>query len=232
MKIKKKTQNLLIFLEANQILSSNDNEIYSIMNNAYNLKMKLKKKLKFNEINFKIFNINEFESFNKYFNYSGNFLYINSDEFDEDGNLYIEDKYGKSIKKDIDDLIKIIKDKNKTYDLVILGFFNSEKLYSNLKFPRVIYFPYNRDLLNLFKENPNIMIFFKENFYSFIIDLLSQLSKKIKLKTSFNNAKYQFLQKIDVIPNIKKYCESKEFIELYVDQNESDDFVIINEKNY
>ena len=229
---KKKTQNLLIFLEANQILSSDNNEINSIMNSAYNLKMELKNRLKNNEINFKIFNINEFESFNKYFNYSGNFLYINSDEFDEDGNLYIEDKYGKSIKKDIDDLIKIIKDKNKTYDLVILGFFNSEKLYSNLKFPRVIYFPYNRDLLNLFKENPNIMIFFKENFYSFIIDLLSQLSKKIKLKTSFNNAKYQFLQKIDVIPNIKKYCESKEFIELYVDQNESDDFVIINEKNY
>ena len=229
---KKKTQNLLIFLEANQILSSNDNEIYSIMNNAYNLKMKLKKKLKFNEINFKIFNINEFESFNKYFNYSGNFLYINSDEFDEDGNLYIEDKYGKSIKKNIDDLTKIIKDKNKTYDLVILGFFNSEKLYSNLKFPRVIYFPYNKDLLNLFKDNPNIMLFFKENFYSFIIYLLEQLlSQKLPLNTSFNNAKNKFLSKIDIIPDIKKYSKYKEFIELYVEPNENNNFVFINEKN-
>ena len=221
-----KKQNLLIFLEANQILTSNNNEILSIMNNAYHLKMKLEEKLKHNEINFKIFNLKEFDSFNNYFNYSGNFLYINSDEFDEDGNLYIEDQNGKSIKKNIDDLVKIIKDKNKTYELVILGFFNSEKLYSKLKFPSVIYFPYNKQLINLFKEKPNLMLVFKEYFYTFIIELLIQLSTET-LFTSFDKAYNKFLSNIDNIPEIKNIEKYKKFIKL---KSNKQDYIIFNEK--
>ena len=101
---------------------------------------------------------------------SSRIIYIGSDYYDKEGNLYYEGEDGESILFPFDDFCESF---NSIYDkediiLIILGFLNSERLGDKLiklGYSHIIMLPNIKYLNNLFSKNPTYIIQYKEFLY-------------------------------------------------------------------
>ena len=193
---KKHTKNRLFFFTSNPFFDEKGNSLKTESNNSfylkYNLITELPKNLKieFNNIEENFLNDLEKCLYNPI-----RFLYIGSDHYNEEGNLFYTKDFkscrfnSKLIKE------KLEKAKNKC-DIVILGFLNSEKISEYFlvnKFPHVIYIKKVKQLNILFNNYPYLYFYFQRCFYTFITEFLSNLSKKYcAIKEAFTKANSVF----------------------------------------
>ena len=197
---KEKKKCALNFLEANQLFDIYYNNICSLSNSAFYFKQNIKKKIS-NNIRFEIFNYEKYKEFKKILS-SSKMLYIGSDYYDKEGNLYFEGEKGESILFPFYELCDIINSIENPQDisLVILGFLNSENLgneFIKKGFPNVVIIPKNPNLDYLINSNPIFIIQFKEFFYFFVIQFLSYISSN-----NVNNAfSYSYIDFNDKLSN-------------------------------
>ena len=212
----KKKKTILTFIEANQFFDTKKKPICSLSNGAFNFKQKLQSKLPKN-VQIK------FEMFNKSTNLqeillSSRIIYIGSDYYDKEGNLYYEGEDGESILFPFDDFCESF---NSIYDkediiLIILGFLNSERLGDKLiklGYSHIIMLPNIKYLNNLFSKNPTYIIQYKEFLYEFVENLLSYCVCK-NLNEAFINSYNIFNKDLSnsIIPNISEDLKDRELI--------------------
>ena len=201
------TKNKLFFFISNPFFDEKGNPLHTESNNSFYLKYKLVEELpKKLEIVFKNINQDFLKDLEKCLYNPIRFLYIGSEHFNEDGDLFYTKEF-KSYKFD-SKLIKekLKKSKNKC-EIVILGFLNSEKIsefFLSNKFPHVIYIKNSKELNIYFKDFPYYYFYFQKCFHIFIIKFLLNLSKSlltindsfIKARSAFEN---EFIKLIDFI---------------------------------
>ena len=195
---KEKKKCNLNFLEANQFFDNENKSICSLSNGAFYFKQNIQKKIS-NNIRFEIFNYDKYLKFKKIL-ISSKILYIGSDYYDKEGNLYFEDEKGESILFPFDELCNIINsiENPQKISLVILGFLNSEKLgnkFIEKGFPNVVIIPNSINLDNLLNSNPIFIIQFKEFFYYFVVQFLSYISS-FNLENAFSYSYIDFNDKL------------------------------------
>ena len=210
-KYKKHTKNKLFFFTSSPFFDENRNPLKTESNNSFYLKYNLITELPKN-LKIEIKNIGEdfLEDLEKCLYNPVRFLYIGSDQYNEEGSLfYTKDFKGFPFKSElIKD--KLDKSKNKC-EIVILGFLNSEKISEYFlfnKFPHVIYIKKIKALNKLFKFYTNYYFYFQRCFYIFISEFLSNLSKKyMPIKEAFNMANNVFIKRF---LRILDYIENEE----------------------
>ena len=158
----------------------------------YNLQLKMPKDMEiifeFMEKDFLDFLKNKFQNPSK-------FIYIGSDHFDIEGNLFYSDKSdSKAIyfsSKMFENEIK--KFKNKA-DMVILGFINSQTIaeyFIKNNFPNVVYLKKLDILTKLIKKYHYFYFYFQRCFFDFVINFLINLGKK-EIKEAFVESEEEF----------------------------------------
>ena len=163
-KYRKHTKNKLFFFTSSPFFDEKGIPLKTESNNSFYLKYNLVTELPKNlKIEFNNIEENFLAQLEKCLLNPVRFLYIGSDHYDKEGNLFYTKDFNsfkfnfKSIKETIE------KSKNKS-DLVILGFLNSEKIskyFLSNKFPLVIYIKKIKELNKLFKENPYLYFYFE-----------------------------------------------------------------------
>ena len=206
-KYKLYTKNKLFFFTSNPFFDEEGNPLHTESNNSFYLKYKLAKELPKNlEMVFKTINQDFLKDLEKCLYNPIRFLYIGSDHFNEDGNLFYEKEF-KTYKFDFKLLKEKIKKAKNKCEIVILGFLNSEEIsefFLSNKFPHVIYIKKSKDLNQFFTDFPYYYFYFQNCFYIFITKFLLNLSKSyLTIKESFikaNNAfKNEFIQLLNYI---------------------------------
>lgn len=220
---KNSSQHVLHFLIAEQLLDYNNHPIRGVINNSYYFYYEIKKKIKSQfKINFKIFKPKIVEDL---FQFPGTFLYISSDDFDSQGNIYFEDDKCKSQKISISDLKTLITSNQTIYDLVILDFINSEYFCDFLishGFPHVISLSSKHFLIKEFINKNNFIQLNNIRKYMkiFVLNLLENLVEGKPLKECFNIALFIFKNDLkqsnsndtmcSLLDSIKDSCENNE----------------------
>ena len=209
------TQNILYSINKNMkynitILSANPlknekNGIYAYNNSQINFLKRLKNsKLKNLKIKFDVLNK---ENLEECLSSSGEILIIRADDFNNDGDLIMEEKDGNSKIIENKILLNLFKNSANEYKIIILAFLNSENLFKlfhkfEVKFKYIITFDIIHQILkpeNYFKLNKNIDKFilnFLENCQNETIEKSFSITKSnenfklikniIKLRGEFN----------------------------------------------
>ena len=223
----------IVMLNANPIknrFSLLSNGIYSILNNQYHILKQLsddKKKDKNKEIESYIrikSNILNFDNLKLALNKKGEILILQSDDFSDNGDLFLEIKEGESELLPRNCLLELLqKKKDIEYKVIILCFNNSSKLMETIINDSIINCEYIISF-EYFHENyvnKKTLIEYNKLCIEFIIDFIKISSKYNNIVNIFEKAKNKFLenknnkcnQNLDVIPG-------REFI--YLTKNKKD----------
>ena len=134
------------------------------------------------------------------------FIYIGSDYYNCDGDLFYTTKGFKSQYFEKKEIKQTLENSKNISDIVILGFLNSEKISQYFKkFPHVISISESSQLNELFQKYPYYYFYFQRCFYIFIKELLVNLSKKyLTLDEAFWRANEVFTNKFMEIKNYRK----------------------------
>ncbi len=199
-------KNKLFFFISNPFFDENGKPLKTQSNNSFFLKYRLTTALP--GIQFEFQNIDkDLENLKKCTNYPIRFLYIGSDYYNEDGNLFCEDKDLNSVlikNKDIETLIDNSKF-SESCEILIIGITNCMNnkndnsildIFKN-KFRHIIYinYPMIRELLQI--ENHFFYFYFQKCFFIFIEEFILNLSKLrgcLTIKEAFNRARNLFLE--------------------------------------
>ena len=174
------------------------------LNNSFFLKYNIISKNQENiNINFEFIHEDFLDTLENKLKNPTKFIYIGSDYYDSNGNLYYSDddfnaQYISLI--DIEDKIKKLKNKS---EIIILGFINSDIIanyFIENNFTNVIYIK-SDDLIKFFDEYPYLYFFFQRCLFEFVISFVMNL-KKINIKENFYNAKRVFTDKLNELTNI------------------------------
>lgn len=201
---KQHSKNIFTFIESNQLLNSYNVPICSLANDAYSFKAELQCKLSNKiKVNYQMLTL---KNFKQLFTYPGTFLFISSDDYDSEGNLYCEDQNGQSQKITNDDIKSIIQNGECVYDLVILSFINSEyiaKEFVKKGFPNVIAYKSIYPLLKSLGLDSIFLINFKKYMKKFVIDLLVNILEKKSILDAFTFAKNIFTNHLqNIFPSL------------------------------
>ena len=168
-----------------------------------------------------------------------NFLYIGSDNYNEDGNLFYTKDF-KSYKIDSKLFEQIIKKSKNGCSMVILGFLNSETIAKHFladakKFPLVIYIKNIQELNALFRDYPYFYFYFERCFHFFVVKFLTNL-KTLTIKEAFIKANYAFRNKLETLKEINEKL-SKNILVMEGNKRGDDDlffenFTDLNYKNF
>ena len=229
-------KNKLFFFMSNPFYDEKGNSLKTESNNSFYLKYKLISSLPKNlEFEFKNIDCHFLDDLKKCLDYPIRFLYIGSDYFNDEGNLFYEDKNfkcsiieNKSI-KEILDQSKFIS----MCDILILGILNADnnneenlyKLFHSKKFRHIIYFKKVDELNQIFKENPIYYFYFQKCFLNFIVNFMINLSKikgYLTITKAFRNSKNKFNENIQKLFKFKNWKIEEEDI-LYLSGDEEND---------
>ena len=184
----------IIMLNSNPIrnyCSALHSGIFAYMNNQYYILEKLYEKIKSN-IKIKSIVLNK-ENLVKSFDNEGKILIIQSDDFNENGELILESEVGESQLLPREELKEMIPIKIK-YKVVILCFINSSKLV-NLFEDKVEYLV-TFDGINLFDLDYNSLFKYNELSIEFIINFIEKLTQ-MDVINSFNESHQLFIKGLE-----------------------------------
>ena len=186
-KLNAKLEPDIIMLNSNPFTKKNNYSIlrYSMWayhNNQYNLLQKFAKKIKRN-IRIKSIVLNE-KNLIEAFKEKGKFLIIQSDDFNEEGEIHLETKYGEGESLSNNKLQEIIPDQL-NYELVILCFIKSEKIkkYFEGKVKYLITF----NDINIEDIDPDLLLPYNQLSIDFLIHFLIN-SINCNINQSFENS--------------------------------------------
>ena len=168
-------------------------------NNSFSLKYNLESRLKNKEIFFEKIKNNFVDELNNKFQNPTKFIYISSDYFNKDGDIFYldEDDYRtKPISKmEFSDTIKECKNKP---DMIILWFINSENIAKELEennFINIIYIKPNDTLIKLISSKPYFYFYIQRCLYKVIADFIVNLDKKT-IRENFVNMKQELIDEL------------------------------------
>ena len=232
-KYEKYTKNHLFFFTSHPFFEENGKPLKTESNNSFYLKYYLLSELPKNlKIEFNPITEDFLVDLEKCLLNPINFLYIGSDNYNEDGNLFYTKDF-KSYKIDSKLFEQIIKKSKNGCSMVILGFLNSETIAKHFlantkKFPHVIYIKNSEELNTLFRDYPYFYFYFERCFHFFFVKFLTNL-KIFNIKEAFNKANYAFQNKLETLKEIKekkilvmegyKRGDNELFFENFIDLN-------------
>ena len=202
-------KNKLYFFTSTPYYDENKVSLKTESNNSFYLKYKLSNALPNLQFEFKKID-KDLKELGKCLQYPIKFLYIGSDDFNENGNICYSD--GNFISHFIDNKIfsEIIENSKckESCDIVILGIINGNSNNNNnnlfqilkqnkfRKFRHIVYFNKvtNDSFYSIIKNSP-YNIYFKKNFFNFIKEFLLYLSKSrgyLTIKEAFRRANNNF----------------------------------------
>ena len=204
----------IIILNANP-LKSNFNEIFAYPNNHYYILNELdelskEKKIK-SDIKLKSDILNE-ENLNKVLGKNGDILIIQSDDFNKDGDIFLESDYGESQRLEKNKILSHLnKQKKAEFKIIILCFINSIKfvefIKDKMKFKYLIYFndlnilKYKKSLIEYNRFCIDFIIEFisgyndKDISDNFIFNTISNFNKKLEINNLIDFPKCGFIKK-------------------------------------
>ena len=200
----------LFFFTSSPFFDEKGNPLKTESNNSFYLKYNLFTELPKNLfIEFRNIDDKFLIDLEKYLYNPIRFIYIGSDYYNLEGDLFYTTKDFKSQVFSKEDIEKTVNNIKNISDIVILGFLNSQEISQYFeKFPHVISFRKSEELNNFFKEYPYYYFYFQRCFYIFIKELLVSLSQKYwTLNEAFMHANYVFVNKFMEIKNNKKEGE-------------------------
>ena len=198
-------KNKLFFFISNPFFDENKNPLKTESNNSFFLKYRLTTALP--GIQFEFQNIDKnLENLKKCTNYPIRFLYIGSDYYNKDGNLFCEDEELRSVLIKNED-IKTLLDNSKfseSCEILIIGITNCMNnkndnnsildIFKN-KSRHIIYINY--PMISELLKNDNNYFYFQKCFFIFIEEFILNLSKLrgcLTIKEAFNRARNLFLE--------------------------------------
>ena len=229
-KYKKTEKYALLFYMSNPLIKKNE-KIHNELNNSFFLKYSLVTRLpKHMKVKFNIINQNFLEEFKKCINNPLSFIYIGSDEYDDQGNLYAQNGY-ESLPLKNEKLFEIVKDSKKICNIIILGYLNSKTFALQLppdKFNNIIYINNNKNLLSLIEELPVFYPFFLNSFFKFVISFCNLLCKEKRgIKEAYESSYNQFSNSLEIILN--KYKKFQNFKQKLFENGEKLIIMLSNE---
>ena len=158
------------------------NPLKTELNNTFYLKYNLKLKMpKDMEIIFEFINYDFLNDLETKFQNPLKFIYIGSDCFNNEGDIFYSDEKNKAKSISMKNLENKIKEFKNKPELIILGFINSEtiaKYFIDNKYPNIIYLKKSDILIKLFNTKPHFYFYFQRCFFNFIINFIYELDKK------------------------------------------------------
>ena len=239
-KYEKYTKNHLFFFTSHPFFDENGKRLKTESNNSFYLKYYLLSELPKNlKIEFNNIKENFLSDLEKCLLNPINFLYLGSDNYNEDGNLFYSKDF-KSYKIDSKLLEQIIKKSKNGCSMVILGFLNSETIAKHFladskKFPLVIYIKNIEELNALFRDYPYFYFYFERCFHFFVVKFLTNL-KTLTIKEAFIKANYAFRNKLETLKEINEKL-SKQILVMEGNKRGDDElffenFTDLNYKNF
>ena len=208
--LRKELYNLLepdiVMLNSNP-LKNISNCIY-YPNNQYYILNELKQNIK-SHIRIKSYILNK-DNLNSTLNEKGKILIIQSDDFTENGDLIIESEKGEGNILQKEDLIKMIKNKDINYQILILCFPKSSKLIEDLN--NTVDYLIAFENFDNFKDEKSNMKKYNHESIQFLIDFITKIVDNKNNKeydTIFQTTRETFLNNIK---DIKKEFKSKDYI--------------------
>ena len=193
-------KNKLFFFTSTPFYDANGYPLKTESNHSFYLKYKLSLALPNLQFEFKKIDEN-LDNIKKCLEYPIKFLYIGSDDFNEQGDIcYVDNNYKSNFKKfqNFIDIMNGLKCET-LCDILILGIINgiNDKLDELLKkFRYIIYFgKIDSTLCENLKNYPYYYIYFKKKFYNFIKEFLLNLCKArgcLTIKEAFRRANNNF----------------------------------------
>ena len=230
-------KNKLFFYMSNPFYDEKGNSLKTESNNSFYLKYKLITSLPKNlEFEFKNIDCHFVDDLKKCLDYPIRFLYIGSDYFNDEGNLYYEDKNficNKIENKAIKEILAQSKFTNMC-DILILGILNGDnsneenlyKLFHSKKFRHIIYLKKVDELNRILKENPIYYFYFQKCFINFIVNFMINLSKLrgyLTIKEAFRNSKNKFIENIQKLIKFNKGKLEEDILCLSGDEENDND---------
>ena len=207
-------ENVFYFYISEPFFEKDGKPLKTELNNSFFLKYNLISKMPKNaNIKFEFFDNKFLETLENKLKNPIKFIYIGSDHYDEEGNLYYSDNDLKSeciSKKDIQNKIKMFKNKS---EIIILGFINScyiANYFIGNGFENVIYLNKSDDLIKFFKDYPYFYFYFQKCFFYFVIEFVTNL-KELKINENFAKAEKIFNSELNELVSI--YQKDKQISE-------------------
>ena len=197
-KYKNYIKNKLFFYTSEPFFDDKEDELNPLkteLNNTFyfknNLELKLPKDM---EIFFDFIQSNFLEELEKKFQNPLKFIYIGSDHYNNNGDIFYSDENNKARAISMNDLEKKIKQFKNKPELIILGFINSEiiaQYFKDNNYPNVVYLRKSDKLIHILNTRPYVYFYFQRCFFNFIINFLLDLDKKT-IEKALNDLEDEF----------------------------------------